>query len=116
MFNGLVRPGVSFGPEDLRARKLAQSAPVSKGGPVPATQLELARKSVRRLAKESGMEVPPDAAIDAWLEAEVARQRRPRWSALSIAWLLFKCAIAVPLTAFAIFNFWLIVLLLQQMR
>jgi hypothetical protein len=104
MLGGLVRPGVSFGPENLRAHR------------VPATQRELARKAVRRLAKESGMEVPPDAAIDEWLNAEVARLRRPRWSALSIAWLLFKCAIAVPLTAFAIFNFWLIVLLLQQMR
>jgi hypothetical protein len=75
-----------------------------------------ARKAVRQLAKDSAMEVPPDATIDAWLEAEVARRRRRwRWSALSIAWFLFKCAIAVPLAAFAIFNFWIVVLLLQQM-
>jgi hypothetical protein len=103
LFSGLVRPGVSFGPEDLRARH------------VPATQLEPARKTVRQLARDRGMEVPPDAAIDAWLASEVERQRRSRWSALSIAWFLFKCAIAVPLTAFAVFNFWIVVLLLRQM-
>jgi hypothetical protein len=29
MFNGLVRPGVSFGPEDLRARRVPATTPVN---------------------------------------------------------------------------------------
>ena len=45
ILGGLVRPGVSFGPEDLRARKLS------------ATQLEHARKAVRQQATARGMEV-----------------------------------------------------------
>ena len=104
LFSGLVRPGVSLGPEDLRARR------------VPAIHRELARKAVRQLAKDHGEEVPPDAAIDAWLMAEVERQRRPRWSALSIAWFIFKMIIAVPIAAFTIGGFWIAVLLLQQMH
>jgi hypothetical protein len=36
MFSGLVRPGVSFGPEDLRARR------------VQAIHLEIARKAERQ--------------------------------------------------------------------
>jgi hypothetical protein len=44
MLGGLVRPGVSFGPEDFRARR------------VSATQMELARKVVRQAAKDSGMD------------------------------------------------------------
>jgi hypothetical protein len=103
LFSGLVRPGVSFGPADWRARR------------IPAAHLELARKAVRQLAKDHGVEVPPDAAIDAWLEAEVARRRR-RWSALSIAWFIFKMIIAVPIAAFTIGGFWIAVLLLQQMH
>jgi hypothetical protein len=58
LFNGLVRPGVSFGPEDLRARR------------IPVTHQAAARKAVRRLAKDNGEEVPSNATIDALLEEE----------------------------------------------
>jgi hypothetical protein len=97
MFSGLVRPGVSLGPEDLRARR------------VPAIPRELARKAVKQLAKDHGADVPPDAAIDAWLEAEVARRRqwRPRPSIASIAWFIFKMIIAVPIAIFTIGCFWI---------
>ena len=101
LFNGLVRPGVSFGPEDLRPRR------------VPATQRELARKAVRQLAKDNGEEVPSNATIDAWLEAEVERQRR---AGPSIAGFIVGCIIAVPIAAFAIGTFWIAVLLLQQIH
>jgi hypothetical protein len=92
LFSGLVRPGVSFGPEDLRARR------------VPATHRELARKAVRQLAKDHGEEVPDNATIDAWLEAEVARQRRVR---PSIAGFIIRMIIAVPIAAFTIACFWI---------
>ena len=42
IFGGLVRPGVSFGPEDLRARR------------VPVAALERARKAVKREAIARG--------------------------------------------------------------
>jgi hypothetical protein len=80
---------------------------------VPTIPRELARKAVRQLAKDHGAEVPPDATIDAWLEAEVARQRR---AGPSVAWFIFKMIIAVPIAGFAIFTFWIAVLLLQQMH
>jgi hypothetical protein len=116
MLGGLVRPGVSFGPEDLRARKLSQSVTVSKGGPVPATQRELARKAVKQEAIARGMEVPPDAAIDAWLASEVERQRRAGPSIASVVWFIFKGIIAVPIAGFAIFTLWIAAMLLQQMH
>jgi hypothetical protein len=100
LFNGLVRPGVSFGPEDLRARR------------VPATHMELARKAVRRLAKDNGEEVPPDAAIDAWLGTEIERRRRV---GPSIAGFIVRCIIAVPLTIFVIGCFWMLAMLIAAM-
>jgi hypothetical protein len=105
LFSGLVRPGVSFGPEDLRARR------------VPAIHRELARKAVRQLARDHGEEAPPDAAIDAWLEAEVERQRRVRRrpSIASVAWFIFKCIVAVPLAAIAIGGFWIAAMLFSQL-
>jgi hypothetical protein len=104
IFSGLVRPGVSFGPEDIRARR------------VPAIPRELARKAVRQLAKDHGETVPDNATIDAWLEAEVERQRRAGPSIASIAWFIFKMIIAVPIAGVAIFTFWIAVMLLQQIH
>jgi hypothetical protein len=52
MFSGLIRPGVSFGPEDWRPRRAT------------STDLGPVRKDFRRLAKERGMAVPDDATID----------------------------------------------------
>jgi hypothetical protein len=104
IFSGLVRPGVSFGPEDMRAHR------------VPATARDIARKAVKQLAKENGEEVPDNATIDAWLEAEVERQRRVRPSIASVAWFIFKCIIAIPLAVIAIGGFWLAAMLLQQIH
>jgi hypothetical protein len=103
LFSGLVRPGISFGPEDIRARR------------VPAIPRELARKAVRQLAKDHGEEVPPDAAIDAWLGAEIERLRRAGPSFESIAWLIFKGIIAVPIAAFAIGCFWIAAMLFSEL-
>jgi hypothetical protein len=99
MFGGLVRPGVSFGPEDWRRARR-----------VPATHRELARKAVRQLAKDNGEEVPDNATIDAWLEAEVERQRRVR---PSIAGFIVQCIIAVPLAIVAIGGFWILTMILS---
>jgi hypothetical protein len=42
ILGGLIRPGVSFGPEDLRPRRVTE------------TQMERARKTVRREAIKRG--------------------------------------------------------------
>jgi hypothetical protein len=102
VLGGLVRPGISFGPEDIRARQ------------VPTIHLERARKTVRQEAIARGMVVPPDAAIDAWLASEAARQRRPRPSI--IAWDILKMIVAVPLAIIAIGGFWIAAMLLQQIH
>ena len=102
ILGGLVRPGVSFGPADWRAAGLS------------ATQLEHARKAVRQQAIARGMEVPPDAAIDAWIKAEADRLRHPM--GLSIAWGIVEMIVAVPLAVLAIFCIWVIVMLVQQLH
>jgi hypothetical protein len=61
------------------------------------------------------MEVPPDAAIDAWLASEVERQRHEGPSIASIAWFIIRIIIAVPLAAFAIFNFWIAAMFFSQL-
>jgi hypothetical protein len=43
ILGGLVRPGVSFGPEDLRPRRVTE------------THLERARATVRQQARDRGM-------------------------------------------------------------
>jgi hypothetical protein len=48
--------------------------------------------------------------------SEVERQRRAGPSIASVTWLIFKGIIAVPIAAFAIFTFWIAVMLLQQIH
>ena|ERR1019366_4934524 len=98
MLGGMVRPGVSFGPEDLRARR------------IPAAHLERARATVRQAAKDGGMIVPPDAAIDEWLGSEAARLQRH-----SLAWVIIAAIAIVPFAAFAIFSFWVAGMLFSEL-
>jgi hypothetical protein len=60
-------------------------------------------------------EVPPDAAIDAWLASEAAHQRHAVPAIASIAWGMVLMILAVPLAVVAIGSFWIMAMLFAEL-